>query len=267
LDGIMDLQRIVRGRDGPVEIDEIKRTVTKTYPYLEHEIAVQKVKRELSHASRFLDALSHIEGVSCPRVLAWNLGAPPRIVMRLCAGEPLSTFLCRIGKRDPRAIEIAMKIHKGLTIYARVFEAPYYDLCFQNILYDEATAVLTFLDFGIPGRVDVRTLCPPLEASLGNLVGSACYEMVRPARLFSPKVGYLQVMRAVVAAFENQVSGRRVDTLARAAFVRLTDSGRAARRNYYKTAGIVVSNLYLRQVKLGSALRSPAICDDVSSLD
>lgn len=263
----MDLQRIVRGRDGPVEIDQIKRTVTKTYLYLEHEIAVRKVKREVSHASRLLDALSHVEGVSCPRVLAWNLGAPPRIVMGLCAGEPLSTFLCRLGKRDPRAIEIATKIHRGLTIYARIFGEPYYDLCFQNLLYDEATTVLTFLDFGIPDRVDAKTQCPPLEASLGNLVGSACYEMVRPARLFSPKVGYLQVMRAVVAAFENQVSGRRVDALARAAFVRLTDNGRKARRNYYKTAGTVISNLYLRQVKLGSALCSSATCDGVSSVD
>ncbi len=111
----------------------------------------------------------------------------------------------------------------------RVFEEPCYDLRFQNLLYDEATAVLTFLDFGIPDRVDVRAFCTPLEASLGNLVGSACYEMVRPARLFSPRRGHLQVMRAVLAAFENQVSRRRIDALARAAFIRLTDSGRPAR--------------------------------------
>lgn len=263
----MDSQRIIRGGDGLVEIDEINRTVTKTYLYLEHEGAVRKMKREVCHASRLLDALSQVEDVSCPKILGWNLGAPPRIVMELCTGEPLSIFLCRIGKGDPRAIEIAAKICKGLSIYVRVFEEPCYDLRFQNLLYDEATAVLTFLDFGIPDRVDVRALCPPLEASLGNLVGSACYEMVRPARLFSPKEGYLQVMRAVLAAFENQVSRRRVDALARATFIRLTDSGRAARRNYYKMAGTVVSNLYLRQVNLGPASRSPAVCDDLSSLD
>lgn len=263
----MDSQRIIQGRDGPVKIDEIKRTVTKTYLGLKHEVAVRKTKREVSRASRLLDALSEVKGISCPRILTWNLGVPPSIVMGLCAGEPLSTFLCRIGKRDPRVIEIAAKIHKGLTIYVSEFDEPCYDLRFQNLLYDEATAVLTFLDFGIPDRVDVRTLYPPLEASLGNLVGSACYEMVRPARLFHPKMGQLQVMRAVMAAFENQISRHRVGTLARAAFIRLTEIGSGVRRNYYKAAGTVVSNLYLRQVIRGPALRSSAVCDEVSSVD
>lgn len=263
----MDLQRIVRGHDGPVGIDEIKRTVTKTYLYPDHDVAVQKVKREVACASRLLDAFSHVEDISCPRILAWDLGAPPHIVMELCAGEPLSSFLYRIGKQDPRAIEIAARIHKGLTIYARVFEEPYYDLCFQNLLYDEATGVLTFLDFGIPDRVDARTPRPPLEASLGNLIGSACYEMVRPGRLLSPKTGYLEAMRSILAAFENQVSGRRVDALARAAFVRLADNGKKARWQYYKTAGTAMRNLYLRQLNLGSALRAPGVCDGASSVD
>ncbi len=56
----MDSQRIIRGGDGLVEIDEINRTVTKTYLYLEHEVAVRKMKREVCHASRLLDALSPV---------------------------------------------------------------------------------------------------------------------------------------------------------------------------------------------------------------
>jgi len=144
----------IEGHDGPVEIDEIRQTVTKTYTRLEHEIAIEKVNREVAYASRFVESLSCVVGLSCPRVLGWDLSVPPRIVMSLCPGEALSSFLRRVGKHDPRNAEITGKIHDGLEIYVRLFAEPYHDLCFQNLLYDEATGILTFPNFGIPDRVD-----------------------------------------------------------------------------------------------------------------
>lgn len=252
----MNSRRIVQGHDGPVEIDEAKRTVTKTYRLVEHAVAVRMVEREVTHATRLHDAFLYHDGLSCPRVLEWDLSAPPRVTMEICDGEPLSSLLGRIGRRDVRSAEIATKIHDGLEIYVRLFEEPYYDLCFQNILYDEATGVLTFLDFDVPNRIDKNSRGSALEMSLGNLVGWACYDMVRPSQLLAPKPRYLQVMRTTLATFEGQVSRRRIHALARAAFIRLTEAGRVARRIYYRTAGTVVAAWYLKYLGLeaGSAV-------------
>ena len=241
-------RRILHGHDGPVEIDLIRRTVAKTYLFPEHEAAVAMAIREVAFASRLRDALPASAGIACPRVIGCDLTPPPRIIMSLCPGEPLATFLGRIRRRDPRTGVIAGKIRDGLAIYTRLFDEPYYDLCFQNILYDEATGMLTLLDFGIPDGPHSRTWSGPLEASLGNLIGCACYSMVRPAHLFSRKGGHLQVMREVMAAFGSGVAQEPLLEIARATFRRLTDHGSAVRRAYYGTIGTVMSNTYLKEV-------------------
>ncbi len=158
-------------------------------------------------------------------------------------------FLGRVGRRDARSAEIATKIHDGLEIYARLFEEPYYDLCFPNILYDAATGVLTFLDFDVPNRTDRNSKGSPLEKSLGNLVGWACYDMARPSQLL-PRLAYVDVMRATLATFEGKVSRPRIHALARAAFVRLSRTGRLARRSYYWLVGTVVAALYMNYLGL-----------------
>jgi hypothetical protein len=250
----MNLRRVAQGRDGPVEIDEVAGTVTKIYLRPDHHTAVRKMEREAAYASRFFEALSRHEGVTCPRIIARDLFPPPRLVMGLCPGQPLSLFLRRIEELDSRTAEIANKIHQGLDIYTCLFEEPYYDLCFQNILYDEATGTVTFLDFGVPEGIDKKSKGSPLEASLGNLVGWACYDMVRPSCLFAPKRGYLDVLKVVLETFGGRVSNRRVCTLAHGVFIRLTESGPAMRRNYYKTAGTIISSLYFERLNLHSAV-------------
>lgn len=249
----MSLPRVVRGHDGPIEIDETRQTVTKTYLYLNRETAVEAAKREVTCALRLYEALSRIDGLSCPRILASDFSPPPRVTMGLCPGEPLSQFLRRIGKRDARRMEIAGKIHDGLLIYTRLFDEPYYDFCFQNILYDEATAVLTLLDFGIPFGVDIDRDRSPLEASLGTLIGCAWYDVARPVNLLAPNPNYLEVIRAILAAFEGGVSKPQVFALARAAFLRLTTAGSILRRSYYKTAGAVVSRRYVNRLQASPA--------------
>jgi hypothetical protein len=168
--------------------------------------------------------------------------------MEICAGEPLSKFLRRVDRRDARSAEIAAKIHDGLEIYGRLFEEPYYDFCFQNILYDEATGVLTFLDFD--NRIDRNSEGSALEKSLGNLVGWACYEMARPSQFFPPKLAYMDVVRATLSTFEGKVSRPRIRALARTDFCRLTRSGRLARRGYYATAGTAIAALYMNYLGL-----------------
>jgi hypothetical protein len=243
----MNLRRVIQGNDGPLEFDESKRTVTKTYELVDHEVAVRMVQREVAHTACLYRALARHDGLCCPRVLAWDVSAPPRITMEICAGEPLSKFLRRVDRRDARSAEIAAKIHDGLEIYGRLFDEPYYDFCFQNILYDEATGVLTFLDFD--NRIDRNGKGSPLEKSLGNLVGWACYDMVRPSQVFL-KPAYMDVMRAILSAFEGKVSKPRIRALARTDFVRLTGSGRLARRGYYATVGTAIAALYMNYLGL-----------------
>jgi tRNA A-37 threonylcarbamoyl transferase component Bud32 len=243
-----NVRRIIHGHDGPVEIDETRLRVEKIYLVPDHDTAVEMVEREVEHASRLHEALAACAGLACPKIIAWDLSPPPRVIMGLCPGEPLAGFLARIRRRDPRSAAIARKIHDGLEIYTRVFNEPYYDLGFQNMLYDDETGLLTFLDFGIPNRTDKSVRNAPLEASLGHLIGCACYHMVRPSQLFAPTEGYRQVLRAVLAAFENRLSRRQLLDSAHATFLRLTDCGTAARRNYYRTIGAAVSNMHLKRV-------------------
>ena len=240
-------RRVIQGHDGPLEFDEARQTVTKTYERVDHEVAVRLVKREIAHATRLHQAFARHDGLYCPRVLTWELSAPPRITMEICAGEPLSRFLRQVDRRDVRSAEIAAKIHDGLEIYFRLFDEPYHDLCFQNILYDEATGVLTFLDFD--NRIDRNGKGSALEKSLGNLVGWACYDMARPSQFFSRRA-YVDVIRATLSTFEGQVSRRRIRALARADYVRLTRNGRLARRAYYATAGTAIAALYMSYLGL-----------------
>lgn len=242
--------RIIQGHDGPVEFDVVNRTVTKTYLDRDHRTAIRKAQREAKHLARLHDALARVDGVSCPRLLAWDESPPPRVVMTLCAGVPLAPFLGGIGGHDARIPDIAARIHDGLDAYIGVFQEPHYDFCFENMLYDEVGASLTLLDFGIPAGVDGPDSGAPLEASLGALVGAACYNLSRPTQLFARRTGCVEMLRAVLAGFEDRISRRRVCVLARATFSRLTRPGAAFRRSYYRTAGAVIARLYFARLNL-----------------
>jgi hypothetical protein len=257
----MNERRVIRGHDGPLEIDELKRTVTKTFPHVELETAARKVQREVAYASCLFAALSRTDGVACPKILSWSL-SPPRVVMRLCPGEPLSRYLRRREGQDARVPEIARKIHDGLEVYTRLFDEPYYDLSFPNILYDRMTGIVTFLDFGVPDRNHETNTAFPLEASLGNLVGWACYEMVRPESLFAARRRYLATLRAVLETFRGRISGRQVRVLAYRNFLRLTRSGTTVRRGYYGTVGTVGFSWYCYRLGLGFASSGSAAAAD-----
>lgn len=249
----MSSRRFIQGHDGPIEIDLAKRTVSKTYVFADRQRALQAAHREATRSGRLFEAFSRAEGLCCPQILEQNQVAPPRIVMTLCPGEPLSSFLAHTGKDDPRLSVIAARIRAGVKIYVELFGEPYFDLCFRNILYDDASALVSFLDFGIPDRLRPEALQAPLEASLGNLVGWACYDMTRPSRLLSPRVGYLELMRCILACFDGEVSRDGIDAAARATFARLAQTGSATRITYYRTAGAVINDVWLKRLGLRSA--------------
>jgi tRNA A-37 threonylcarbamoyl transferase component Bud32 len=240
----MSLRRTLQGHDGPIAIDAARRTVTKIYSRPVHADAVQAALREAEHARRFRQALLCLHGVRCPSVIAVDLRAPPRVVLELCAGEPLAEVL----RRSPlEGGDLACRIHDALVIYVREL-GPYYDLCFNNLLYDGDSGWLTFLDFGVPGR-GAPDSTTPLESSLASLVGCACYELARPTALLAQKPHSLRLLAAVLSRFEGEVSRARVLGGARKVFRQLSRPGGFVRRAYYGTAGVLASRTFLARLE------------------
>lgn len=248
--------RTVLGCDGAVEIYEVSRRVTKTYLHPDHETAIHNVRREVAYASRFSEALADFEGVTCPKIISWALSSPPRVVMELCPGKPLSDFLWRIDGDDARIASISSRIQVGLEVYTRLFDEPYYDFCFNNMLFDEDSGLVTLVDFVIPVRPVNGGTETPLEASLGWLVGCACYAVARPAYLFSSKAAYLGLVQAIMAGFESRIRSEKVYASARNVFSLMRDSGGYLRKSYYRTVGTLVSDSWLHRLRrAGTAWR------------
>ncbi|MGH8599187.1 MAG: hypothetical protein ACRET1_00885 [Burkholderiales bacterium] len=240
----------MNGSDGSVRIDCSRQIVVKTFPNASPEIAVRKARREMLCAVRLREALSGMAGLSCPEVIEIDLSPPPHVVMRLCPGIALSEFLGGVEADDGRLDRIAERIHQGLQIYVEALSEPHYDLNFKNLLYDEATGVLSLLDFAREGTAEVNWEFP-LEASLGRLIGWTCNELVRPSRLPMRKAGYMALLRKVLARFGDQVSNERIWHAAYGTFVWLGRPGeRSVRGLYYGGFGAAVVRTYLHQLGL-----------------
>jgi hypothetical protein len=240
----------INGSDGSVQIDRLRQIVIKTFPNARPEIAVRKARREMYCASRLREALAGVTGLSCPEVVEIDLSPPPRVIMRLCPGIALSEFLGGVGADDGGLDRIAGRIHQGLQIYVEALSEPHYDLNFKNLLYDEATGVLSLLDFAREGTAEVNWEFP-LEASLGRLIGWTCNELVRPSRLPMRKAGYMTLLRKVLARFEGQVSNECIWHAAYGTFVWLGRPGeRSVRGLYDGGVGAAVVRTYLHQLGL-----------------
>jgi hypothetical protein len=248
--------RFIRGCDGDVRIDASCRLVTKTYVHPDPGTAIANARREVDRASRFYEALADVPGITSPKILACDFSMPPRVVMEQCLGRPLLDFLARVGANDPRIPQISGRIRLGLEIYTRLFAEPYYDFCFNNMLFDEAEGTIAFLDFVIPHGASDDGQSTPIEASLGWLVGCTCYEVVRPTTLASSSnEGCLELMRSVVSEFEGQIRVDRLCARARHASAQMYDGGGRLRRRYYKTFGSLVTSGLLRRLARASGSR------------
>ncbi|HET8608554.1 MAG TPA: hypothetical protein VFM11_02335 [Burkholderiales bacterium] len=240
----------MNGSDGSVQIDRSRQIVIKAFLNASPETAVRKARRELYCASRLREALSGVTGLSCPEIVEIDLSPPPHVIMRLCPGIALSEFLGGVGAGDGRLDRIAERIHQGLRIYVEALSEAHYDLNFKNLLYDEATEVLSLVDFAREGPAEVNWEFP-LEASLGRLIGWTCNELVRPSRLSMRKAGYMALLRKVLARFGDRVSNERIWHAAYGTFVWLGRPGeRSVRGLYYGGFGAAVVRTYLRQLEL-----------------
>ena len=240
----------VRGHDGPIGIDLASRSVTKTYQQSDYAKALGMAEREADRAARFHAALADERGIRCPGVLSLDRSTPPRLTFQWCEGEPLQAILLRAPLA--RTDDLARAIGRGLRSYVRLFDEPYHDLHFNNLLYDAPAGVITFLDFAYPDRLRGMQLGTPIEASLANLLGCACYELSRPAALLANREGTLALVSAILEGFAHEVSIARVRERAEEIFLGLCGVGSPMRMCYYGTLGRLIGRRCLARI-----LRTP----------
>ena len=146
-----------------------------------------------------------------------------------------------------RRAEMARTIAAGLDAYIEAVGEPYYDLKFDNVLYDAATGLLGFIDLGLPSYW--RPPRPGLschEVSLGVLMASAVFETARPRHVALPRlhrqIGDLAV--DLVAAVRASGAAVRTPNMVRAAEDAYLDNtlyrGDPVRTAWYATVGFAL---------------------------
>lgn len=231
----------LRGSDGLVEIDTRTRTVAKTYIHPDHATAAANARREVAYATRFREALAGRDDVACPRIFGCEFDAQPRVHMELCPGSNLSEYLLRHAADGARLAPLAGRIRHGLEVYTRLFGEPYWDFCFNNMLYDPDSGRLTLIDFVQAPRPQGDPGDTPVEASLGWLAGCACYTLARPSSLLVRKAAYRGLLQAVLGEFAASARPRHVHALAEASYAQMRGVGGGLRRAYYRSIGALVT--------------------------
>lgn len=246
-------RKVIVGHDGVVEIDEATRTVVKMYRDPRPEVAFRKAEREVDYAARFVAAVSDMPGLSGPEILEYDFSAPPRVLMQLCPGTPVLDFLRNVRADDPSVADIADKIHDCIEIYVETFPGIQHSFKLENMLYDDASGVLSLIDFAGDEELGDMHRDHPIDAQLGHLIGCACYELARPSNLGLRKAAYVKLLRMVRTSFEGQLSNARIRDSASVCFLRAGRLGRTVRGVYYATFGTVLVERMLKDLGLSSA--------------
>ncbi|HEX5423806.1 MAG TPA: hypothetical protein VFW94_09680 [Candidatus Acidoferrales bacterium] len=246
-------RKVIVGHDGVVEIDEATRTVVKMYRDPRPEVAFKKAEREVDYAVRFVEAVSNMPGLSGTEVLEYDFSPPPRVLMQLCPGTPVLDFLRNVRADDPSVADIADKIHHCIEVYVETFPGIQHSFKLENMLYDDASGVLSLIDFAGDEELGDMHRDHPIDAQLGHLIGCTCYELARPSNLGLRKAAYVKLLRMVLTSFEGQLSNARIRDSASVCFLRAGRLGRTVRGVYYATFGTVLVERMLKDLGLSSA--------------
>jgi hypothetical protein len=201
---------------------------------------------------RRLQILSEVVGdearSASPEPLGLLPGPPPTIRMGAVAGRPLLAVLRE--RRLPRAQleDVAATAAQVLMAYVGASGSAYYDFQFDNMLYDEVSATVGFVDLGLPerGTTDPAGLTP-LEVSLGNLIGSTIFQSARPRWLIQRRQHRqaAQLCRAIVRrTLARTPDSLRMAGIRRAAqdtYRRCALGGPRAKRLWYSSVGYVLA--------------------------
>jgi hypothetical protein len=169
------------GAHGTIELDPTSMIVCKRFQTLDTTEAAALAQREFEHLQRFSAVLAAQPFLHCPDPVSVE---PDRgtVWMTYCAGLPLNGLLAASSDSITEHLDhIAEQIVIALECYIGEFDAPYYDLVTNNMLYQMSTRTLCLIDFTIPAFL--RRFEPhqaPFEISLGTFIGvTTCHTVGR----------------------------------------------------------------------------------------
>lgn len=234
--------------------------VCKTFSGAPPPLARRLAWREFDRLERFSAALRDFAGAACPRPIEIVEGPTPRLRMERAPGISLPTLLGNHPLQPGTESQLASTIVQAVDCYIELFEEPYYDLHFRNMLYDRSSQTLTFVDYGFPDGSVLPPLVSPHDVSLGNLIGSTIFESARPKWLLRRRQ-HRQSSRlcaAIVARFldarHRQVTLTGLRAASQAAYERSAFPGASSRRVWYASAGYLLAI----RVPVGDFVFSPS---------
>jgi hypothetical protein len=250
---------------GAVVVDDNQRIVTKSYFGDDRPTLLKVAATEFERQDKFWRSLQANDVISCPRPLELIEAPCPQIRMEFARGRPISTHL-RDVELSPAELEWLADVLVGaLASYVRTTKEPYYDFHLRNMLYSSSDRRVSFVDFGIPQRLEhsLHELgdLSPFEISLGNLVAGVVFESARP-RSFYRLRQHRQALRLCSALLERSldVDGGGVDLgkvrqAANVAYMASVYWGPAVRQGWYRLLGPLLARRFaLRGVRFGPAV-------------
>lgn len=177
----MSVRRLPRPPGRTVVVEEGGGAVRKTFFGDDPRALLRLAEAEFGRLQQFHRALGDVTGAGSPRPI--EIRSDPEVVIRMerAPGRPLLDVL-RHRDLAPDLVErLAAVAAAAVTRYVDALGEPYADFQFDNMLFDEASEGLTFLDLGPPdGGHPPPPGSPALELTLGNLIGSTVFQSARP---------------------------------------------------------------------------------------
>ncbi|MGI8413879.1 MAG: hypothetical protein ACR2QA_15595 [Solirubrobacteraceae bacterium] len=225
--------------------------VTKTFCGEDAELQWRLALQEYDRLREFTHALLALDGAACPEALDLVREPLPQLRMTHAAGVPVPTLL-RARQLAPELRQhLAITAARALELYVERLDEPYYDFHFANMLYDETSGTLTFLDLGLPPYYRTLVGRSALGISLGNLIGSTIFHSARPREFFRCRAqGQAVALCAEIAVLvlrSHPTVAAELPVCVSAAYARPAQTGRWHRRLWYA----VVAPLVARPVILG----------------
>jgi hypothetical protein len=247
---------------GAVVVDENERIVTKTYFGDGSATLLEVAATEFKRQDEFWRSLRSNDVISCPRPLELIDRPCPQIRMEFAHGRPISTHLRDVELSRAELEWLAEVLVAALISYVRSTNEPYYDFHLRNMLYNPTDRVVSFVDFGIPKRLEhsLHELSDlsPFEISLGNLVAGALFESARPRSFYrfrQHRQAVLLCSALLERSLDVDTGGADLEKVRQAAHVAYRASvywGSAVRQGWFRLLGRLLARRFvLRGVRFG----------------
>jgi hypothetical protein len=218
--------------------------------------AAAEAAREHDRLERFARALGTDGRARCPRPLELGTGEPVFVRMERAPGESLTAHLGRRAWSQDEVDRLADVLAGAVRIYVDALAEAYFDFHLRNMTYEPAAGRVWFFDFGIPSNFPpdlvgrLREL-PPLDVSVGNLLGSTVFEASRPRTVLQRRRHRQSFLVAEAVRTRLPVEPAAVGWVARAAWDAAAADGGPLASAWYRSAGGLVG-LRMRRAAFGS---------------